>query len=450
MRQVFGPRPDHLGAQEAPGAVLRIHPQRAFILQHDPAAPLVFERYFTDREFRFARLTQHPITLPQRRHLRLAERNRQRRAAQAGTHVREAAGVVASDLAMVGRFRQHRTLIVGVTGDEHVAGPALHRGDIECGYAIRAQFQAHVFDADPVDIGRAAGRLQHILKALGHFDAASVADGQRDRVAIAHRAHHLGLEAQVEFLAQRARGRMQHVRVGQVGDAAAAREQRHAHAQARQCLAQFQADHAGADHGDRRRQVGPFEHVVAGDHAFDAGQLRQRGGGRAGGDHDARRFHFGVVIDKQGVRPRKTRMAAQLVTCRDAIDAFQYKADETVALAPDPLHYGDAVDAHLARVHAKAAGGSEHVRRLAGGDQQFAGHAADPGTGGAIRAAFDQDDTRAVRVRGAVGGQAGGAGANDGHIDLQLFHGAFLRIVDGMTIRSFVFRCRAGRLPATT
>jgi hypothetical protein len=56
----------------------------------------------------------------------------------------------------------------------------------------------------------------------------------------------------------------------------------------------------------------------------------------------------------------------------------------------------------------------EHVGGLGGCDQEFAGHAAHARAGGAVHAALDQTVRGALRLRGAVGDEAGGAGADHG------------------------------------
>ena len=56
---------------------------------------------------------------------------------------------------------------------------------------------------------------------------------------------------------------------------AAAAEHADAHAQPMQRLAELEADHAGAEDGDRARQVVPVEDVVVDDEAI-AGGAQQR------------------------------------------------------------------------------------------------------------------------------------------------------------------------------
>jgi hypothetical protein len=89
-----------------------------------------------------------------------------------------------------------------------------------------------MFDADAGHVGRAPGRHQHVLKTRAALLAA-FAHAQHDVVAILLGLDDLGLEVQVDFFAQHLPRLAQHHRVGQLGHAAAARVQAHAHAQAR-------------------------------------------------------------------------------------------------------------------------------------------------------------------------------------------------------------------------
>ena len=297
----------------------------------------------------------------------------------------------------------------------------------------------------------ASGRHQHVLEAFTGLLAERVARGEQDLVAPLAvnllRAHHFGLEAQVEFLVQGTHGRVQHLGVAQVGHAAAAREDAHAHAEAGQGLAQFQPDHARADHGHRAGQIVPVKHVVAGDDAWaDVLQLRQHHRRRPGGDHEALRFDFKMVVDAQGVRAGEPGMAADPVCFGKPLDALEHEADKPVALAPHAFHHGAPVDAFFARMHAEARRHVEHVGGVGGGNQELARHAADAGAGGAVVAAFDDDRARALRMGRAVGGHARGAGADHGDVDCQFLHTR----LHGVTIRRFHFKCRAGPLPATS
>ncbi|MCY1233824.1 hypothetical protein D9M72_463810 [compost metagenome] len=123
------------------------------------------------------------------------------------------------------------------------------------------------------------------------------------------------------------------------------------------------------------------------------------------------------VVDKAGV-------AAQPVGFRDVLHAAHDKADKAVALAAHAGHDLAAVDADLAiHVHAERRGVAQFVRGLGGGDQQLGGHAAHPGAGGAVRAAFDDHGALARGNRGTVGGKAGGACADHGDVGLDGSHG---------------------------
>ena len=93
------------------------------------------------------------------------------------------------------------------------------------------------------------------------------------------------------------------------------------------------------------------------------------------------------------------------------------------------MNFGDALvhlDEHInleATIDGPKAGAVhglslDRMRGIRGCDQELARHAADPRAGGAVRPAFDDDRTRALRVRGAVGRHAGRAGADDGDVNL--------------------------------
>ena len=71
---------------------------------------------------------------------------------------------------------------------------------------------------------------------------------------------------------------------------------------------------------------------------------------------------------------------------------------------------------------------SRSVRRFGGGDQKLARHATHARAGGAVRAALDQDGAPPRGDRGAIRGEAGGAGADDRHIYADLLHRCLGRI----------------------
>ena len=71
---------------------------------------------------------------------------------------------------------------------------------------------------------------------------------------------------------------------------------------------------------------------------------------------------------------------------------------------------------------------SRAVRRFGGGDEKLARHATHARAGGAVRAALDQDGAPPRGDRGAIRGEAGGAGADDSHIYADLLHRCLGRI----------------------
>jgi hypothetical protein len=191
--------------------------------------------------------------------------------------------------------------------------------------------------------------------------------------------------------------------------------------------AQFQADHTGADHRHRLRQVLPVKHFVAGDHLrAEIRQHRQPGRRGTGGDHDARRLDVDAVtveaIDAQQMRFEKARIAAHLVLVRRGVDAFEDEADEAVALAVHARHHFHAVDAFLAGVDTELRRQVQHVRRLGRRDQELARHAAHTRAGGAVLPALDHHRARTLRPGRPVGHQARRAGADHRNIDLHSIH----------------------------
>jgi len=119
----------------------------------------------------------------------------------------------------------------------------------------------------------------------------------------------------------------------------------------------------------------------------------------------------------------KARHAAQLVLGRDVLHALEHEADEAVALALDARHDLRPVDPHRAiDMHAEGPAVRRRMGRLGGRDQQLGRHATHARASRAVLAAFDQQGALAGGARGAIGRQAGRAGAYDGHVSVQGFH----------------------------
>ena len=191
-------------------------------------------------------------------------------------------------------------------------------------------------------------------------------------------------------------------------------------------LAELEADHAGAEDRDRARQVVPGEDVVVDDEAIAGGAQQRRDRGRgAGGDDGAAeaRCACGGASTSSGPVVDETRVAdGSGPPPGSSVDAIEHEPDEAVALALHARHHGLAVDL-AAAVEAKAEfrPARDAVRRFGGRDEELARHAADARAGGAVRAALDQDGAPSRGGRGAIRGEAGGAGADDGHIHVRVF-----------------------------
>jgi len=76
------------------------------------------------------------------------------------------------------------------------------------------------------------------------------------------------------------------------------------------------------------------------------------------------------------------------------------------------------------RVHAELIHMAGRMRGFRGGDQQLAGHAANPCTGRAVGPALNQNDLVGMLAGLVVCHQSGGAGPDDGNVDFE-----FLRCI---------------------
>ena len=255
--------------------------------------------------------------------------------------------------------------------------------------------------------------------------------------AVALHAAHFGALPQVQLRAQYARRGIAYRRIAQLCQPVAAAEQRHPHAQPVQRLAQFEADDADAHHRDRCRQIPPFEHVVTDHRALaQRAQFRRDLRTGAGCNDDALGIDDGVLIHLQLPGIEKSCITAQTIAGGDFIDAVQHETDETVALGPYPRHHRLAVNAQWAGMHAEGGRRADGMRGIGGGNQQFAGHAADPRASGAVGSALDQHHPFAVRAGRAIRRQAGCTGTDDRDIDCQCIHSVF------------PLESRRGRMPA--
>ena len=124
-----------------------------------------------------------------------------------------------------------------------------------------------------------------------------------------------------------------------------------------------------------------------------------------------------MLVDLQCAVVDEARAATDAVRRRHRVDAVEHESDEAVALALDPFHHRTAVDSHRAvETNPEIRPSMGRVRGIGRGDEQLARHAPDAGARRAVRAVLDQDGVLAGSGRGAIRGDAGRAGADDGHI----------------------------------
>ena len=126
--------------QQESGSMLGVDPKQAAVLQDHPASALAAEVNGTDGEVRAGRLerAKGPADAGD---IRIGENDAQRRAAQPGANIGEAAGVLPGNPALIGRLVQQRDVAVDVTGEEDVGVAALHREAVEPRYAALVQVE---------------------------------------------------------------------------------------------------------------------------------------------------------------------------------------------------------------------------------------------------------------------------------------------------------------------
>ena len=136
----------------------------------------------------------------------------------------------------------------------------------------------------------------------------------------------------------------------------------------------------------------------------------------------------GVLVDKFG-------FAHNAALGRPGFDVFEYEADETVALGFDPRHHFAAVGTHAGGIEmdAERSGVQGVVAGFGGGDQQFGGHAADAGAGGAENGALNQINVVGELAGVAEGAHAGGAAADNQYVCLDLFYHALFSFCEKAT-----------------
>lgn len=97
------------------------------------------------------------MTLAHDHDLRIGEHHAQRRAARETADFGVVHGVVARDVAFIGRFVEQRQFRHGITGDEDVGLATTPAELVVEGYSPLIQFQAGVLETEIVDV-RAAPR----------------------------------------------------------------------------------------------------------------------------------------------------------------------------------------------------------------------------------------------------------------------------------------------------
>jgi hypothetical protein len=116
----------------------------------------------------------------------------------------------------------------------------------------------------------------------------------------------------------------------------------------------------------------------------------------------------------------EARVAPQPVGFGNLLRGLEHETHETVALALQARHHFTPIYAHLAvDVHAEAGAAIDAVRRFRRRDEELRGHAAHARAGGSIGPALDDDGALARGSRGAIGGEARGARADDGDVDIE-------------------------------
>jgi hypothetical protein len=199
-----------------------------------------------------------------------------------------------------------------------------------------------------------------------------------------------------------------------------------------QRLAELETDNAAAEHRDRPGQVLPLEHVVAGrEQIADGLEQRRVDWPRAGRDQDPPGRHHRVVADLQPVVVDEARVPVQAMRRRHLLDHVEHRADEVVAQGAEAGHHRPAIDLRRPGLDPEYRGFAHRVRRPGGGDQQLARHAADPGAGGAVHPALDQDHTLGVLAHLAIGREPRRPGADDRDVDLALRHACSPRAAFG-------------------
>ena len=215
-------------------------------------------------------------------------------------------------------------------------------------------------------------------------------------------------------------------RVAERADVAAAAEDARRDAEPVQRLPELEADHARAEDGDRARQVVPVEDVVVDDEAIARGaqdRRDRRATSRWRSPPGRTRSRVWSSTVERAVVD-ETRVAADAVRRRDRVDAFEHEADEAVALALHARHHRLAVDSRRVPSRRRPNSGqrSRPCAASAAAISSLLGMQPTRAQVVPYGAALDQDGALARGDRGAIRGEAGGAGADDGDIHVDLLH----------------------------
>ena len=338
---------------------------------------MVFERYFTHGnallEFCAELLLQSGETVADRSDLRIGEHHANHAAAQAFADVGKAACIFAGNLALVGRFMQQRQLVGRIAGNENVRHAGLHGARVGNRHAARIAFNLDIFQTDIIDIRAAAGGSEQIVRHK-HAAFAVVRPFHFYFAVCIERDLSFGIQVQRQLCAENFFGLFGNHGVGNTADGAAHAENFHAHVQAFQCLAQFQTNHARAEHGNAFRQRVPREHVVVHDAFVAQGfPLRENGRARTGGDDDAVGVDLRVVVNLHGVFVQQARVAHDAFAFVPSQHVFHHEADKTVAFCFHTRH--DFLSVHLhgifVQMYAERVGVQCVVTGFCGGNQQF-------------------------------------------------------------------------------
>ena len=250
MRQMLGGGAYDFRADKQARALLCIHAHFALIDQHHAAAALIVERHFADGHAFHVFITRFHLgkTHADGGDLRAGKHHADGAAAQTLADIRISACIFAGDFALIARFVQQRQLVGCIACDKDMCNAGLHGEAVGFGHAALIKLDAQVFQAEFVHIGAAADGGEHIFGGE-HTTFAAFLPVHFD-IALGIKFHFaLGIQIHGELFAKHFLGFFQHHRIGNAAQKAAQAENVHFNTQAVQGLADFQANHARAEHG---------------------------------------------------------------------------------------------------------------------------------------------------------------------------------------------------------